>query len=42
MNKNELKKELKNLYLKTLNVYPVGVRKEIQGKIFEINDKIDE
>jgi len=41
MEKTELKKLLKNLYLETLNVYPVEVRKRLQEKIFEINEGID-
>lgn len=41
MEKNEIKKLLKNLYLETLNVYPVAIRKRLQEKIFEINESID-
>lgn len=41
MNKNEIKKLLNSLYCKTLDIYPVSIRKELQGKIFEINEKLD-
>ena len=40
MEKNEIKKLLKDLYLETLNVYPVKVRKRLQEKIFEINQSL--
>lgn len=42
MNKKEIKILLNGLYSETLNVYPVSIRKELQAKIFEINDKLDE
>lgn len=42
MEKKEIKKLLNNLYLETLNVYPVNARKHLQEKIFELNEKIDD
>lgn len=41
MNKIEIKKLLNNLYLETLSVYPVSVRKELQNKILEINERLN-
>lgn len=42
MEKKEIKILLNDLYLVTLNAYPVTIRKQLQEKIFEINEKIDE
>ena len=42
MEKKEIKKLLNSLYLETLNIYPCITRKNLQDKIFEINEKLDE
>ena len=42
MEKNEIKKDLNSLYIISLNIYPSLVRKQLQDKILEINEKIDE
>ena len=41
MEKKEIKKQLNSLYLQTLSVYPVDIRKQLQDKILEINESID-